>query len=107
MFIMKKVFAIALALIMVLGCFAGCGNKESVTDLHNAVEYLTSMYKTAGKDEAIVITADLDVLKSVDYLFDMGPEGGKKGGMIVAQGTPEQLAENPDSVTGPFLKEIL
>ena len=55
----------------------------------------------------IVIEHNLDVLKSVDYLFDMGPEGGKKGGMIVAQGTPEQLAGNPDSVTGPFLKEIL
>ena len=55
----------------------------------------------------IVIEHNLDVLKSVDYLFDMGPEGGKKGGIIVAQGTPEQLAENPDSVTGPFLKEIL
>ena len=55
----------------------------------------------------IVIEHNLDVLKSVDYLFVMGPEGGKKGGMIVAQGTPEQLAENPDSVTGPFLKEIL
>ena len=55
----------------------------------------------------IVIEHNLDVLKSVDYLFDMGPEGGKKGGMIVAQGTPEQLADNPESVTGPFLKEIL
>ena len=55
----------------------------------------------------IVIEHNLDVLKSVDYLFDMGPEGGKRGGVIVAEGTPEQLAENPDSVTGPFLKEIL
>ena len=55
----------------------------------------------------IVIEHNLDVLKSVDYLFDMGPEGGKAGGMIIAQGTPEQLADNPDSVTGPFLKEIL
>ena len=55
----------------------------------------------------IIIEHNLDVLKSVDYLFDMGPEGGKAGGMIVAQGTPEQLANNPDSVTGPFLKEIL
>jgi excinuclease ABC subunit A len=43
----------------------------------------------------------------VDYIFDMGPEGGKNGGLILAQGTPEQLAANPDSVTGPFLKEIL
>ena len=55
----------------------------------------------------IIIEHNLDVLKSVDYLFDMGPEGGKAGGMIVAQGTPEQLANNPNSVTGPFLKEIL
>ena len=55
----------------------------------------------------IVIEHNLDVLKSVDYLFDMGPEGGKAGGMIVAQGTPEQLAEDPASVTGPFLKEVL
>ena len=55
----------------------------------------------------IVIEHNLDVLKSVDYIFDMGPEGGKAGGMIVAEGTPEQLAENPASVTGPFLKEVL
>ncbi len=55
----------------------------------------------------IVIEHNLDVLKSVDYLFDMGPEGGKAGGCIVAQGTPEQLAQDPASVTGPFLKEIL
>ncbi len=55
----------------------------------------------------IIIEHNLDVLKSADYLFDMGPEGGKAGGMIIAQGTPEQLADNPESVTGPFLKEIL
>ena len=55
----------------------------------------------------IIIEHNLDVLKSVDYIFDMGPEGGKKGGMIIASGTPEQLAEDPASVTGPFLKEIL
>lgn len=55
----------------------------------------------------IIIEHNLDVLKSVDYLFDMGPEGGKKGGTIVAQGTPEQLAKDPSSVTGPFLNEIL
>jgi len=55
----------------------------------------------------IIIEHNLDVLKSVDYIFDMGPEGGRKGGMIVAEGTPEQLARNVNSVTGPFLKEIL
>ena len=55
----------------------------------------------------IVIEHNLDVLKSVDYIFDMGPEGGKAGGLIIAKGTPEQLAEDPESVTGPFLREIL
>lgn len=55
----------------------------------------------------IIIEHNLDVLKSVDYLFDMGPEGGKKGGLIVTEGTPERLAEDPASVTGPFLREIL
>ena len=55
----------------------------------------------------IVIEHNLDVLKSVDYIFDMGPEGGKSGGTIVAQGTPEELALNKDSVTGPFLHEVL
>lgn len=55
----------------------------------------------------IVIEHNLDVLKSVDYLFDMGPEGGKSGGLIIAEGTPEELASNPNSVTGPFLREVL
>ena len=55
----------------------------------------------------IIIAHNLDVLKSVDYIFDMGPEGGRKGGMIVAQGTPEQLVNDPTSVTGPFLAEVL
>ena len=55
----------------------------------------------------IVIEHNLDVLKSVDWILDMGPEGGARGGMIVAQGTPEQLAEDPASVTGKYLKEIL
>ena len=55
----------------------------------------------------IVIEHNLDVLKSMDYIFDMGPEGGRKGGFIVSHGTPEQLAADPASVTGPFLREVL
>ena len=51
--------------------------------------------------------ASLDVLKSVDYLIDMGPGGGAAGGRIVATGTPAQVAADPASVTGPFLKELL
>lgn len=55
----------------------------------------------------IIIEHNLDVLKSVDYIFDLGPDGGRRGGRIVAQGTPEQIARDSSSVTGPFLKEIL
>jgi len=55
----------------------------------------------------IIIEHNLDILKSVDYIFDLGPDGGQGGGRIVAQGTPEQLAADPASVTGPYLKEVL
>lgn len=55
----------------------------------------------------MVIEHNLDVLKCADYLFDMGPDGGRRGGYVVASGTPEELAENPASVTGPYLKEAL
>ena len=55
----------------------------------------------------IIIEHNLDVLKSVDYLIDMGPEGGRKGGRIVATGTPEQVAADKKSVTGPYLKKML
>ena len=55
----------------------------------------------------MVIEHNLDVLKSMDYIIDMGPEGGARGGRIIAEGTPEQLACNPSSVTGQYLKEIL
>jgi len=55
----------------------------------------------------IVIEHNLDILKSVDWLIDLGPEGGSRGGYIVAQGTPEQVAKDKGSVTGPFLAELL
>jgi excinuclease ABC subunit A len=55
----------------------------------------------------IIIEHNLDILKSVDYILDMGPEGGRRGGRIVAAGTPEELAANPESVTGPYLKTVL
>ena len=55
----------------------------------------------------IIIEHNLDVLKSVDYLIDMGPEGGARGGRIVSCGTPEEVAGDPASVTGKYLKEIL
>jgi excinuclease ABC subunit A len=55
----------------------------------------------------IIIEHNMDVLKCMDYIFDLGPDGGSAGGRIVAQGTPEELAANPASVTGPYLKEVL
>ena len=55
----------------------------------------------------VVIEHNPDVLKSVDYLVDLGPEGGAGGGTIVAEGTPEQVAECPLSYTGKYLKNIL
>ncbi len=55
----------------------------------------------------IIIEHNLDVLSRVDYIFDMGPGGGAAGGEIVAEGTPEDLAANPASVTGKYIGELL
>jgi excinuclease ABC subunit A len=55
----------------------------------------------------IVIEHNLDVIKSADWLLDLGPEGGFRGGELVAEGTPEQVSKNKASFTGAFLKEIL
>lgn len=83
---------------------------EPTTGLHpeDIKVLLDVLQKLVDQGNTVIITEhNLDVLKSVDYIFDLGPEGGRAGGRIVAQGTPEQLAANPASVTGPFLKEIL
>ena len=55
----------------------------------------------------IVIEHNLDVIKSADWLLDLGPEGGFRGGELVAEGTPEQVAKVKGSFTGLFLKEVL
>jgi len=55
----------------------------------------------------IVIEHNLDVIKSADHLIDMGPEGGSGGGLVIAEGTPEQVAAMPESYTGQFLEPIL
>lgn len=77
-------------------------HSDDIKILLNVLQQLVDQGNTV-----IIIEHNLDVLKSTDYIFDMGPEGGKNGGIIVAQGTPEALASDPASVTGPFLKEIL
>ena len=55
----------------------------------------------------VVIEHNLDVIKNADYIIDMGPEGGDKGGTVVGTGTPEELAANPNSYTGQYLKPVL
>jgi excinuclease ABC subunit A len=55
----------------------------------------------------IVIEHNLDVIKTADWVIDLGPEGGDEGGEIVAEGTPEQIAKNQRSYTGEYLKKIL
>lgn len=77
-------------------------HSEDIKVLLNVLQLLVEHGNTV-----IVIEHNLDVLKSVDYIFDMGPEGGKAGGYIVAQGTPEHISKDPSSVTGPFLREVL
>lgn len=58
-------------------------------------------------DTVLVIEHNLDVIKAADYIVDLGPEGGDKGGTILAAGTPEKIAEVPESYTGKYLKPIL
>ena len=83
---------------------------EPTTGLHfqdiNVLLGVLQKLVDAG-NTVIIIEHNLDVLKSVDWILDMGPEGGRRGGRIVAEGTPEQLAANPASVTGPYLKSVL
>ncbi len=83
---------------------------EPTTGLHfEDIKVLLSVLRRLVDqgNTVIVIEHNLDVLKSTDYIFDMGPEGGEKGGYVVAHGTPEELADNPDSITGKFIKEVL
>jgi len=83
---------------------------EPTTGLHNEdVKILLGVLHSLVDqgNTVIVIEHNLDVLKTADYLIDMGPEGGARGGRILACGTPEQLADDPSSVSGKFLKEIL
>ena len=58
-------------------------------------------------NSVIVIEHNLHMLKSMDYLIDIGPEGGQRGGRIMAVGTPEKVAESKKSLTAPYLKEVL
>ena len=81
---------------------------EPTTGLHTEdIKVLLGVLQKLVDGGNIIIEHNLDVPKSVDYLFDLGPEGGRRGGLIVSQGTPEQVAADPASVTGPFLQPLL
>jgi excinuclease ABC subunit A len=74
-------------------------------DIHKLLDVLQRLVEGGGT--VIVIEHNLDVIKTADYIIDLGPEGGDKGGQIVATGTPEEVAQNPNSYTGQFLKKVL
>ena len=83
---------------------------EPTTGLHfeDVAKLLEVLNKlVAAGDTVLVIEHNLDVIKSADYLIDLGPEGGERGGSIVATGTPEEVAENSHSYTGQFLAKLL
>ena len=83
---------------------------EPTTGLHSYdVEKLVNIITRlrSGGNTVLVIEHNLDVIKCADYLIDLGPEGGDKGGAIVACGTPEEIAKVSNSYTGQFLRKIL
>ena len=74
-------------------------------DVHKLTEILQRL--TENGNTVLVIEHNLDVIKTADYLIDMGPEGGDGGGTVIAQGTPEEVANHPDSYTGKYVKKYL
>ena len=74
-------------------------------DVHKLIEILRRL--SDGGNTVVVIEHNLDVIKTADYIIDMGPEGGDGGGTVIAQGTPEEICEVPESYTGQFLKPYL
>lgn len=74
-------------------------------DVHKLIDILKRL--TEGGNTVIVIEHNLDVIKTADYIIDIGPEGGDKGGTVIAQGTPEEVAKNPISYTGKYVEKYL
>lgn len=73
--------------------------------MHKLTEILHRL--SADGNTVVVIEHNLDVIKTADYIIDMGPEGGDKGGTVIAKGTPEEVAESPVSYTGKYIKPML
>jgi len=83
---------------------------EPTTGLHfeDISRLLTVLHRLVDNGNTVVtIEHNLDVIKSADWVIDMGPDGGSRGGTVVATGTPEQVAANPESATGAFLRPLL
>jgi len=76
-----------------------------IADVEKLIEVLQKLVSTGNT--VIVIEHNLDMIKTADYIIDLGPEGGAGGGEIIAMGTPEEIAANPKSYTGQYLKKIL
>lgn len=76
-----------------------------IADVHKLVQVLQKLVDTGNT--VIVIEHNLDLIKTADYIIDIGPEGGDRGGTVVAKGTPEQVAKNPASYTGKYLAPLL
>lgn len=75
-----------------------------VADVHRLIEVLQKLVE--GGNTMVVIEHNLEVIKTADYVIDLGPEGGDRGGTVIATGTPEALAQNPVSYTGQYLKKL-
>ena len=76
-----------------------------IADVHRLVDILQRLVDTGNT--ILVIEHNLDLIKTADYIIDLGPEGGEKGGEVVAVGTPEQIVKNERSYTEQFLKKYL
>ncbi len=74
-------------------------------DVHKLIDILHRL--TEGGNSVVVIEHNLDVIKTADYIIDIGPEGGEGGGTVIAEGTPEDIASNPYSYTGAYMKKML
>jgi excinuclease ABC subunit A len=74
-------------------------------DIKNLVRSFDALIET--NNSVVIIEHNLEIIKTADYIIDLGPEAGKRGGEIVAVGTPEEIARNPHSVTGRYLKTVL
>lgn len=74
-------------------------------DVHKLIDILHRL--TEGGNSVVVIEHNLDVIKTADYIIDIGPEGGEGGGTVIAEGTPEDIARNPSSYTGAYMKKML